>query len=193
MKINKFYIPYNETDRIDYIFLLRLYQIAEYNKENKTFSLIIYKSFQELAERLETISASSLRRALLSPAYERYFEWCEKEKTIILKNDCRKGNGNNKFIMLSKEETDFLIEYNDNFLIKYYFYQKYFCGYTKEHRHNSTAKQILETIGYSSTSGRYITKISSCNRVLEERGFLNIFRYTEENGKKRNFYSLSIG
>ena len=68
-------------------------------------------------------------------------------KRIIIHNNI--VNRKTPFICLNRDETNFLITMNDNLLCKYYIYLKYYCGYTKSKRIDSTAKQILFALGYS--------------------------------------------
>lgn len=57
----------------------------------------------------------------------------------------------------------------------------------KTKKHNSTLKQILETMGYSSKANNYISKLSKYNTKLVNDNMINIDRYIE-NGKERVFY-----
>ena len=171
--MKKFYIPYHEKETIDFLLLFRLYLLAEYDTTKKTFSIIEYQSVKELAERLgktngeSRVSASKVQRCLTDERYKKYFAVNPKKKRIELKNDIRGGN---RFICLTLEEVQYLLSMDDLFLVRYYLYQRFYCGYNKEKRHNSTAKQILETMGYCPNSTRYIDKVSYCNKALAERG-----------------------
>ena len=83
----------------------------------------------------------------------------------------------------------FLIQKNDNLLSKYYLYLVYYCGIAKNQQTDSTAKQILEKIGYSN-SGTNLTKLSSYNKTLSSTGFISIEKYKDSNGYWRNLYSI---
>ena len=83
----------------------------------------------------------------------------------------------------------FLIQKNDNLLSKYYLYLVYYCGIAKNQQTDSTAKQILEKIGYSN-SGNNLTKLSSYNKILSSIGLVQIEKYKDSRGYWRNLYSI---
>lgn len=83
----------------------------------------------------------------------------------------------------------FLIQKDDNLLSKYYLYLVYYCGIAKNKKTDSTAKQILEKIGYSS-SGNNKTKLSSYNKILSSTGLIQIEKYKDSSGYWRNLYTI---
>lgn len=48
-----YFIPYEPKGKINYITLLCLYKIAEYNQKTKIRDTINYKSLKELSKRIE--------------------------------------------------------------------------------------------------------------------------------------------
>ena len=84
----------------------------------------------------------------------------------------------------------FLIQKNDNLLSKYYLYLVYYCGIAKNQQTDSTAKQILEKIGYSSKSGTNLTKVANYNQTLTAMGLIKIEKYKDNCGYWRNLYSI---
>lgn len=90
---------------------------------------------------------------------------------------------------MTQKEVRVLRKYNDNLLYKYFIYIKYYCGYSSKPQ-DFTAKQFLSACGYSTKSNSYISKISEFNTYLKDNGLINIKKYTDKQGFKRNIYSL---
>lgn len=204
-----FYIPYYENYNINYIYLLLLYKLAEANKKQWIRSIVNYSSFKDLmnrmndvassivkkqgttADKIQVISASTISRILNNTEYKEYFKWQKDEKRIILLNDFRKSNSSKiPFVSLDENAVSFLIEQNDNLLAKYYLYLKYYCGSSKNKQTDTTAKQFLDALGYSTKSGSFVSKISEYNSLLVSNGLLKIKKYKDENGHERNIYSM---
>jgi len=110
--MTKYFIKYEEKEDINYIYLLCLYNIAQYNPKEKRYNIIKYTSLKDLQGQIKernnyNISTSTLTRLLHDSKYYKYFEINPKEKEIKLLNNCR---GCNKFVVLNHTETRFLIE-----------------------------------------------------------------------------------
>lgn len=197
--MKQYYIPYTPGEKkFNYLPILYLYKIAEYNKETKTYNKIAMRTLGELAEKINNafgtsvISKSTLSRVLNDERYKNFLSYDRERKEIILQNDFRSKPGEKKkqsFIVLSEMEFDFLAKSQDSLLIQYFFYLRYFCGISKSKKTDSTAKQFLAACGYSATSGNYISRISEYNSLLSSSGFLTIQKIREQ-GKERNLYSL---
>ena len=188
-----FYIRYEAQADINYIYLLYLYSLAEYNTSTNFFDTINYNSIRTLqnliVERFGkgSISPSSLSRLLKDERYRNYIKVDLKRKEIALQTATR---GMPCFVMLTKREVDFLIQQKDNLLAKYYLYIKHFCGLGAVGTQDFTAKQFLTFCGYSDKSNAYLSKVSSYNRLLVEKGFIRIEKYKDNQGHTRNRYYL---
>lgn len=184
-----YYIKFIPEAKINYLHLFSLYDLAEYNSNQKAYNTINYKSLSNLAEMLP-FSASTLNRILYNDEYRPFLTLDKKNKQIILNNSVIKGSNNNKFVRLVDKEISFLREQNDNLLCKYYIYVKYYCSLASKVgiNQNFTAKQFLTAINYSQNSKSQIDKISSYNKILKDRGFITIKVYRDELGHTRNIY-----
>ena len=204
-----FYIPYYENYNINYIYLLLLYKLAEADKKQWIRNIVKYNNFKDLVDRMndvassivkkqgtttdkiKVISASTISRISNNTEYKEYFKWQKDEKRIILLNDFRKSNSSKiPFVSLCENAVSFLIEQNDNLLVKYYLYLKYHCESSKNKQTDTTAKQFLDALGYSTKSGSFVSKISEYNSLLVSNGLLKIKKYKDENGHERNIYSM---
>ena len=186
--LKKYYLRFLPTANIDYVFLLTLYDLADYNTDTKTYSIINYKSLAELA-RLCSVSDKTLRRHLVDTEYSPFLQWDKQNKRVILLNDFSKTGYKTPFLTVSPEEVRLLLTQKDNLLCKYLIYLKYFCGYSASKCIDTTCKQFLSAIGYSSNSS-YPSKISGYNTLLEQKGILKIERKHDERGYLRNVYSF---
>lgn len=192
------YIYYSDSATVDYLFLLALYSIAKSNNVSKLKDTINYKSLRELSELLKqanyNISTATLNRILNNriQEYKEYFSYNKGNKTITLNIDFRNNKSQSKrpFITLNAEEVKFLISQSDNLLCKYYFYIKYYCGKSKCKSSDFTAKQCLDTIGYSIHNNKYISKLSQYNNLLVDRKLIKIEKYRDSNGHERNRYII---
>ena len=184
--LKQYYLRFLPTANIDYILLLNLYDLADYNTDTKTYNTVKYKSLAGLADLLG-ISERTLRRHLENKDYEPFLEWNKKNKEIILHNDFSKTGYRVPFITVSPVEVRLLKDQNDNLLCKYFIYLKYFCGYSATKRIDTTCKQFLSAIGYSSNSS-YLSRISSYNTLLEKNGIIKIKKIHDESGFVRNIY-----
>lgn len=190
-----YYIPFIENmKKIDLYFLFNLYDLAQFNDETKVYDTIHYTSQSNLALQLG-ISLSQLKRIISNKAYSNYFFVNTIEKTITLYNDFRNSNRQKEkmpFVSLSAEEIRVLRENekNNELLPKYYVYLKYYCGFNvKSHSTDSTAKQILSAIGYS-TNSSYQALLSSYNQILTKNKLIRITQYRDEKKQIRNRYAI---
>ena len=186
--LKQYYLRFLPSAKIDYIFLFTLYDLADYDTDTKTYSIITYKSLAELA-RLCSVSDKTLRRHLVDTEYSPFLRWEKQNKRVILLNDFSKTGNKTPFLTVSPEEVRILYAENDNLLCKYLIYLKYYCGYSATKRIDTTCNQFLSAIGYSSNSS-YPSKISGYNALLEQKGILKIERKHDERGYLRNIYSF---
>ena len=186
--LKKYYLRFLPTAKIDYIFLFTLYDLADYDTETKTYSIITYKSLAELA-RLCSVSDKTLRRHLADTEYSPFLQWDKQNKRVILLNDFSQNGYKTPFLTVSPVEVRVLLSENDNLLCKYLIYLKYFCGYSASKCIDTTCKQFLSAIGYSSNSS-YPSKISGYNALLEREGIIRITKKHDERGFLRNVYSF---
>lgn len=190
--MRKYYIPYCENTNVNYIYLLYIYGLADFDVEKRIYNTINYKSANQLTELINqiyganSISKSTIQKMLNENKYNDYFTVNKQDKKIILKNDF-KNQQHNKFIVITEYVFNFLLAINDNFLCCYLFYLIYFCGNRET---DSTAKQILKKIGYSEKSHDNISKCSYFNLLLVDNGIISIRKYRDENGNERNIYRL---
>ena len=186
-----YYIRYEPKAEINYIYLLYLYSLGEYNTTKKCFDTISYSSIRALEKAIadrfgkSSISVSGISRMMNDERYREYFSVDKEKKVISLHNDIR---GMNSFVMLSSSEVDFLLSEKDNLLVKYFLYIKHFCG--KEQKQDFTIKQFLSYCGYSDKSNSYTSKISGFNKLLQDKGMIKIETYRDTLGHTRNIYSL---
>ena len=182
-----YYIYYEATSKINYIYLLYLYGVAQYNKETKHSDLIEYKTLEDLADRINKrfkdqesrskyngVSASSLSKILNNKDYENYLFYDKENKKIIIKNNFKQSEIKRSFITLTEKEFILLTTEKDLLLCRYLFYLKYFIGFSKNKMIDTTAKQFLSALGYSITSGSNLTLISYFNNLLQEKEIIKI-------------------
>ena len=180
--------------KIDLYFLFNLYDLAQYNDETKVYDTIHYTSQSNLALQLG-ISLSQLKRIISNNAYTDYFYVNTIEKTITLYNDFRNSNSQKEkmpFVSLTADEIRVLRENkkNNDLLPKYYVYLKYYCGFNlKSHSTDSTAKQILSALGYS-TKSSYQELLSNFNQILTENKLLRITQFRDDKKQLRNRYAI---
>lgn len=188
------YIYYNERETINYTFIFCLNILAELDKTERVYNTIYYETQKELAEKVSnicdnfSISTASIKAILNDEKYIPYFS---KEKgKIILNNNFKKCKGNiNKFVILTDKELLFLIKQNDKLLNKYALYLRYYIGFSKDKKIDSTFNQILCAIGYSEKSGQNKERLSKYNKILCDIGFISIQKKTDNKGYFRNIYT----
>lgn len=198
--MNNYYIPFfSGKEKFNYLPILYLYRIAEYNPREKIYDKITVQSFAKLTEKINAevitetkdkkkISKTTIYNILHDSKYNDFFTYDREKNEIILKNNFKKKE-KRSFIFLTKKEFDFLLQQNDILLTRYYFYLRYYCGISKKGTTDNTAKQFLAASGYSVSSGSYVSKISEYNKLLFSNGMIFIQKIRED-GKERNIYSI---
>ncbi len=188
--IKKYYIPFNITANINYLYLFSLYDIATYNEQTKTRDTIQYSSIYKLAESI-SLSTSTLKRVLVNTEYKDFFLWDKANKKITLLNNFR-GKNDKTFVVLTDKEVCFLMQQKDNLLCKYYIYIKRYCSIASinKKQQDFTAKQFLSAVGYCTNSNNNLSKIASYNTLLSNNNLVSISRYRDTQGHTRNIYTL---
>lgn len=183
MKRLNFYLPFEPAADVNYIFLFRLWELAEYDYLWKVYRTVKYDTLKSLAERLR-VSYDTLLRERKRKGNELFFAFNTKGKEILL--NCCFRLKEKPFIMLTKKEVSFLLEQNDNLLCKYFIYIKY---YASKRESSFTQEQFLSAVGYCSNSGKNKQKLTEYNKLLKEKGFINVLtRYSEQEEKKHLFF-----
>lgn len=189
------FIPYTESiNKINLLYLLYLYGLAEYNKETKYKDIINYLSANKLTEKINkqyntNISKSTINRLLndiISGNYSAFLTIDKEKKQIFIKNHFR-GKKKTQFVIVKDDLFNILITEKDDFLCKYAIYLYYICG--KYQKTDSTAEQILCALGYSAQSGKNKQKLSKYNSILYENKIINITNYRDQQGRTRNLYA----
>ena len=91
--MRKYYIPYCENTKVNYIYLLYIYGLAEFDTQKRIYNTINYKSANQLTELINqiyganSISKSTIQKMLNENKYNDYFTVNKQDKKIILKND----------------------------------------------------------------------------------------------------------
>ena len=193
--MKQYYIPYNENTDINYIYLLALYDIAEYSQEDKAFNVIQYHSANTLSQMMSkaidskktilSISKSTVNRLLNDEKYQPYFQVDKEQKIIILKNNAKEMR---KFVVLSQKEVGLIKQVKENLFAKYLMFLKYYFSFTQCKGIDTTAKQFLAMSGYATTSNAYLSKLSEYNGILVANGIVKIKKYKDDNGYERNVY-----
>ena len=183
-----YYLPFLPMAKIDYLHLLALYDLAEYQTDTGAFDTIRYTSSAALAEQVK-LSSSTISRILKSEKYADFLIVDREHKVITLNNNFRKSV-NQPFVMLTAAEVKLIREIEDNLFAKYLIYLKYYCGFTKDKKNDFTAKQFLAACGYSTSSNDYVSKVSEYNGILLANGIIRIEKYTDELGQTRNRYTF---
>ena len=164
---------------------------AEYNKETKAFDTIRYVSVKKLADNL-SFSKSTLDRILDNPEYKPFLS-VDRANKIITINNCFVGaqSKGKKFVMLTEYEVKLLREQKKNMLCKYLIYIKYYCGFSGENSTDFTANQFLQACGYSLKSQAIKDTLSTYNKLLVNRGIIEIQRLFDD-GIRRNIYKMKL-
>lgn len=190
----KYYIPYRPKAKINYIYLLCLYRLAERPEDRGIKQDIDFLTYDALAERMGKgiVSASTLRRIVKDGKYQEFLTFREfgNRKSIVLNNDFRETGGkDNPFVVLCPNTYNLLIQEQDNLLAKYTIYMKYTCGMGKG-KADFTANQFLNTFGYKTNSNDTKEKLCRYNALLEKEKIVSIYRTPLEDGKRRNIYTF---
>ena len=80
-----YYVPFYPAERIDYLVLLSLYDIAEFNGTTRVFDTIHYQSVKSLAELL-CVSEYAVNTLLSGGKYSKYLSADKANKVITLHN-----------------------------------------------------------------------------------------------------------
>lgn len=199
--MRNYYFPYN-PGKYKSLYLLALYAVAEYNKTTRRYDTIQYKSLQQLTDTInQRAGATILSKATLSRYLNgdnaAYFTHDKGKKTITLHNNYSvaafNAGGRQPFVILTDKEVSFLLANNDSLCLLYFLYLKYTIGKAKGQEIDNTRGQFLTSCGLPATSGDYLARVSSCNTLLENAGFLIISRHRDEAGRLRNGYRLRAG
>ena len=187
--MKKYYIKFLPSAKVDYLLLLSLYNLAQYNEETKTFTTIKYKSVKELSNNLN-VSPATITRMFSNTDYTYFLQIDKHSKTILLLNDFTQSAITSPFVVLTDKEVKLCQEIADNLFIKYLIYTKYYCGYNKNKQQDFTALQFLRAFGYSEKSHSQIAKLSNYNNILKSQGIVSIKKYRDELGHTRNIYKI---
>ena len=185
---NQYYLRFMPTAKVDYTLILNLYDLADYNIETQCFDIVRYRNLAELAQQLGT-TEKTLCRHLNKDDYKYFFSIDKKTREIRLIMDFKKTGYKVPFLTLSPVEVRILREKNEDLLYRYFIYLKYYCGFSANKSIDTTEKQILSAIGYSSNSS-YIQKLSAYNTELSQKGIIKIAKHRDNAGKIRNVYSF---
>ncbi len=206
------YLPYILDRKVNYIYLLCLYSIAEKADESRIKTDIDFTSFDKLETMINNklsnyqkkdkdgnkktmVSASTLSRIVKKEEYKPFLFYGKfgANKLITLNNDFSKNTQGIKysssFVRLSPAMVNLLLETQDNLLAQYIIYLVHFCGITKNNT-DFTAKQFLQACGYKTNSNNYLSKISEYNALLQKEGIIKITSRRDDAGRQRNTYSL---
>lgn len=196
--MRNYYLNYEEKAKINYCFLFALFMIAQKDQKDKMYNTVVYQNLKELSNRIKeqcnyNISVSTISRILNNKDYLPYISKNENENKILLNTNFKRGiAASNKFVIINTKEILFLLDKKNNLLNKYYLYLKYYCGYSKSKRIDTTANQILSAIGYSNNCGNNKNNLCQYNSLLLENGFINIEKIKDKKGYCRNIYSMNI-
>lgn len=186
-KMDKYFLPFNPSAKVDYLFLIRLYEIAGFDKDKKVFNIIKYTSVKQLSTILDT-STATINRIFSNTEYNLFFYVNKKDKTITLQNNFKNVQSNIPFVVLSNKEVCLIKQVNENLFAKYLIYLRYYCNYSKSKEQDFTGNQFLRACGYSDNSHSYLAKLSSYNSILKTNDIISIRRYRDDLGHTRNIY-----
>lgn len=194
--MKRYYLPFNPSANVNYLYLFSLYDLAEYDADAKAFNTIKYVSLANLAE-LMGVSPSTVYRMTNINSKNDYLQFLtidKAERIITLNNTFANGMNTNKipFVVLTDKEVQLLREKNDLLLCRYLMYVKYYCGYSKSKTTDFTQEQFLSACCYSANSNGNKDKLSYYNDLLADNGFLRIEVFRDNLGKKRNRYAYSF-
>lgn len=199
----RYYFPFEPKAQVDYLLLLDLHDIAEYNTDTKQFDTIQFQSISKLAERLHR-NNSTLSRHLEKSFYKPFFTYDKKAKKILLHTDFSNSKKKKSFVVLTNNEVQIIrnceaqdkekgktdTKVNANLLCKYLICLKYYCGYYHG-KTDTTEAQFLEACGYCGKSSSYKALIAKYNEILTRNRIITIKKYRDELGHLRNCYSIN--
>ena len=148
------YLPFVLNRKVNYIYLLCLYSIAEKADDSKIKTDIDFTSFDKLEDMINKklskyqkkdkdgnkktmVSASTLSRIVKKEEYKDFLFYGTfgANKLITLNNDFSKTTQGLKyssaFVRLSPTMVNLLLETQDNLLAQYIIYLVHYCGITK--------------------------------------------------------------
>ena len=97
--MKKYYILFEPAVKINYLYLLRLYCLAEFDRSAKVYNKIPYSNAPQLADLLG-ISSSTIRRMKNSEEYSMFLQF--EKNQITIKNDFRCKQ--KRFVILTDTE-----------------------------------------------------------------------------------------
>ena len=89
--MKKYYIKFIPEANVNYFYLFRLIDIAEYREETKAFDLVRYHSAKVLSSWIG-VSMTTANRLLNDDNYLPFFNVDKKEKTITIYNSVIAGS-----------------------------------------------------------------------------------------------------
>ena len=187
--INNYYVYFNLKDNINYVYLLKLYRLAQFNKDTRRYDIVKYDTLKDLAVSLD-ITASTLSTMLNSDKYNNYFSIDKRHKIISLHNNFS-GSNTKPFIHLTASMVDYLLSVeavNRNLFIKYFLYIKYYCSMYKNKPQDFTINQFLSFVSLSTKSTKYKNLIGDYNNILKQSGYVIIKPWIDNRGHSRNYY-----
>ena len=196
---NVYYLPYIPRAKVNYLYILYLYGLAERDYTSQVKSIVRYNSIKNLCEQINNkfakdgeivISNSTMNRVLNSKIYQQFFSIGSdpKSKYILLNNDFYQQK-ECCFVRLIPSIYKRIIQSKDNLFAKYLIYLVYKCSLHKN-KTDFTANQFLDTFGLSIHSNDNKSRISKFNTLLEQENFVLIDRWRDAAGNNRNTYSL---
>ena len=198
---NVYYLPYIPEAKVNYLYILYLYGLAERGISSQVKSLVRYQSVRDLCEQInnkfaetddekQLISISTMNRVLNSKVYQQFFSIGSdaKSKYLLLNNDFYQQK-ECCFVRLIPSIYKRIVKSKDNLFAKYLIYLVYKCSIHKN-KTDFTANQFLDAFGLSTHSNDNKSRISGFNTLLEQESFVLINRWRDAAGNNRNTYSL---
>lgn len=195
---NIYYLPYCPREKINYIYLLYLYGIAESANSDNVKSNIYFSSHRDLQIQINEkyrinnvadniISVQTIARLLKNNSYNSFF-YVLDDDCIVLKNVFSK-NTKKPFVRLIPDIYKLILQQQDNLFAKYIIFLIHCCG-CSNNKADFTASQFFREFGYSNNSGNYKSMLSKYNRLLESERIITIQQIFDEQKHQRNIYSL---
>ena len=115
-----YFIPFQPITNINYVYLLCLYKIAEYNRTTKIKDTIRYSSIKDLSNRIEKktgikIKETTLYNFINKQSGNGYFILDSSNKRITLYNNYRKNFQHNQitaFVILEEPQINIILKMN---------------------------------------------------------------------------------
>ena len=190
------WFPYQEKVKdFNLLYMLYLYDMAEYDRETKCRDKIVFSTRKKLTEDINakyniSLSASTIERLIKNAdSYSFYYKIDFSKSQIRLQNDFQKKK-QVRFITLSDKAFKALIAQKNDLLIKYYCYLCYNCGKSSTKSIDHTAELILSNMGYCGTSNKNKSLLYDFNSLLTKLELITISKKTDEQGHTRNIYKI---